>query len=102
MTPNNLPVGKFFMAFAMILLVLLLITGCASTPVPVKRTFPAVPQELTELCPDLKTVPPETTKLSDVMTVVVDNYALYYQCGDKVELWNEWYRQQREIFESVK
>jgi hypothetical protein len=102
MTPNDMPIGKFFIAFLIIVLVLLLLTGCASTPVPVKRTFPAVPQELTVLCPDLKSTAPDTTKLTDVMAVVVDNYALYHECSGKVELWNEWYRQQREIFDSVK
>jgi hypothetical protein len=33
---------------------------------------------------------------------VVENYAHYHECSARVELWNEWYTKQREIFESVK
>jgi hypothetical protein len=100
--PNELPVRKFFIAVAIIVLVFLLVlTGC-STTVPVSRKFPEAPTELRTLCPELKTLPPDTTRLSDVVSTVVENYAHYHECSARVELWNEWYTRQREIFESVK
>lgn len=82
------------------LLPVILLAGCLATPV--KRNFPEVPQELVTACPDLKNVPPGTDKLSEVLPVVVDNYSQYHECRIKVDMWVEWYKSQKEIFESVK
>jgi hypothetical protein len=84
----------------LILLAIVSLVGCASS-VPVKRTFPNVPEELKVACPDLKETQ-ETTKLSEVITVVVDNYGQYHECRAKVDTWIEWYNAQKAIFESVK
>lgn len=83
-----------------LLLVPLLLAGCLSTPV--KRTFPAVPDDLKIACPALQEVDPNTTKLSTVITVVAENYGTYQECKIKVDGWIEWYNTQRGIFESVK
>ena len=83
----------------LLLIPMLLLTGCLTTPV--KRNFPEVPKELVEACPDLKTVP-ETEKMSQVLKVVVDNYGQYHECKIKVDTWVEWYKTQKEIFDSVK
>ena len=85
----------------LILAAALALTAC-STTVPVKRSFPDVPEELRVACPDLKEVAEGTTELSEVLKVVVDNYAQYKECQIKVDLWTDWYKQQREIFELVK
>jgi hypothetical protein len=82
-----------------ILVAVLLITGCTSVPVTVK--FPDVPKDMLETCPDLKLVP-ETTKLSEVLPVVVDNYGQYYSCKDIVDNWIDWYNNQKKIFDSIK
>ena len=82
-----------------ILVAVLLITGCTSVPVTVK--FPDVPKDMLETCPDLKLVP-ETTKLSEVLPVVVDNYGQYYSCKDTVDNWIDWYNNQKKIFDSIK
>lgn len=84
-----------------ILIIALLLSGC-STAVPVKRTFPAVPESLTQECPDLKLVPEGTTKLSDVLGVVSENYGQYKECQIKVDLWRDWYDKQKKIFDEVK
>jgi hypothetical protein len=78
----------------------LLLAGCLNTPV--NRHFPEVPQDLKTACPDLEQVDPSTTKLSEVVRVVTDNYAQYHECRVKVDSWIEWYKTQRAIFESVK
>jgi len=88
------------MKIVLILATKLVLTGCLSTPV--KRTFPEVPKELMELCPNLKDVPEGTTKLSDVLRVVTDNYSQYHECQFKNELWKEWYDTQKQNFDSVK
>jgi shikimate kinase len=84
----------------LILLAIVSLIGCA-TSVPVQRTFPNVPAELKVACPELKETQ-ETTKLSEVISVVVDNYGQYHECRAKVDTWIEWYNAQKTIFESVK
>lgn len=84
------------------LIPVLLLTSCAVTHVPVKRTFPDVPEELKQACPDLKMVPEGTSELSKTLSVVVENYGQYKECQLKVELWNDWYTKQKQIFEEVK
>jgi hypothetical protein len=83
----------------LLLIPIVLLTGCLTTPV--KRNFPEVPQELMEACPDLKTVQ-ETEKLSEVLKVVTSNYGQYHECRIKVDTWVEWYKTQKQIFDSVK
>ena len=80
--------------------VVFVLTGCLDTPV--KRTFPEVPQDLLVACPDLKIVNTDTDKLSDVIRVVSSNYGQYQECKVTVDNWIEWYKTQKEIFNSVK
>ena len=77
----------------------LILSACS---VPVHRTFPDLPKSLTQECPDLQSVSIGTTKLSEILIVVSTNYSQYHQCRFQVESFQEWYKQQKEIFESVK
>jgi hypothetical protein len=88
-------------SFVLLIFIILafLATGC-STTVPVKRTFPEVPAEILQTCPDLSKTAP-TTKLSDVLVVVTENYSKYHECRIKVDAWIEWYKSQKEVFDSV-
>ncbi len=83
-----------------ILLSIILLSGCAATPV--KREFPKAPMELMVACPDLKEVAVGTTKLSEVVTTVTINYGQYHECRLTSDAWRDWYNVQREIFNSVK
>lgn len=84
---------KLFTIFVSLALI-----GCA---VPVQRTFPDVPTELKVACPDLNIIEP-TTKLSEVVKVVTNNYSQYQECQLKMDAWIEWYDKQKNIFNSVK
>jgi hypothetical protein len=77
------------------LIPMLLLVGCTS--VAVKQKFPEVPTELLASCSDLKQIQ-DTTKLSQVITVVVENYGQYHECKIKNNTWAEWYKTQREIY----
>jgi len=84
----------------LILLIPFLLAGCLfKQPVPVKQVWPDVPKELLEACPDLKKVEPNSAKLSDIISVVSDNYATYYDCKAKVDDWIVWYNGQKKIYE---
>ena len=77
------------------------LTGCAST-VPVKMSFPQIPEALKESCPDLQQANPDSTKLSDALKVVTANYGQYHECRIKMDTWLEWHSSQKKIFEEVK
>ena len=70
--------------------------------VPVSRDFPKAIEEIMQACPDLQRTSSETSKLSEVLQVVVSNYAQYHECRAKVDSWIKWYNEQKKIYESVK
>ena len=76
-----------------------MLSGCTSVPVMPK--FPDVPQDMLVSCPDLK-LAPDTSKLSEVLPVIVDNYGQYYTCKDNVDSWIDWYNSQKKIFDNIK
>lgn len=82
----------------LLLIPAIMLTGCLSDPVPIKQVWPTVPKELLEACPDLKQVDPKVDKLSDIILVVTDNYAQYYDCKAKVDDWIIWYNGQQKIY----
>jgi hypothetical protein len=84
----------------LMVLSLMVLTGCVTTPV--ERKFPEVPDYLKVKCSDLIEIDPKTKKLSEVVKVVSANYGLYQECLIKSESWINWYNQQKQIFESVK
>lgn len=83
------------------LLLAVLLTGC-STTVTVHQKWPNVPDDLMQACPELKLIDESTTKLSEVVSVVSDNYAISKECKIKVDTWIDWYNSQKKIYESVK
>lgn len=87
---------KKFLAILVITL-----SGCA-TNVPIIPPFPDVPETLMKACPDLKLVKDGTTKLSEVLSTVTDNYHQYYDCKSQVDDWIEWYKTQKGIFNKIK
>lgn len=81
---------------------LALLSGCITTA-PVKRTFPEAPEVLKKKCENLLTVERQDKILiTDMLKVIVQNYALYHECSLKVDGWNEWYEEQKKIFNAVK
>ena len=84
-----------------IILTALLISGCGTTAVPVRQTFPDAVTSLQEKCPDLKQIQGDKVSITDMLKVVVENYNTYYTCSNKVDGWNEWYTTQKEIFDKV-
>jgi hypothetical protein len=44
---------------------------------------------------------PSTVKASDLLDTVVVNYGTYYEVAEKLKGWQEWYRSQKAIFETL-
>ena len=83
------------------LLIVLLLAGC-STTIPVKQKFPNATPELMKKCESLKKVEGDKVAITEMLKVIVQNYSLYYECSTKVDGWQDWYNEQKKIFESVK
>lgn len=81
------------------LFIALLLAGC--TTVPVTQKFPDAPDILQQSCKSLEQVN-TTATISEFAKVVVNNYTEYYQCSTLVEGWQEWYKNQKKIFEELK
>jgi hypothetical protein len=79
----------------------IVLTAC-STPVPVSQRFPDVPKALIERCESLRKVEGDKVAITEMLKVVVQNYGMYYECAAKVDGWNDWYQEQKRIYESVK
>jgi hypothetical protein len=45
---------------------------------------------------------PSNIKASELLEAVVDNYGSCHENIEKLKAWQEWYREQKQIFESVK
>jgi hypothetical protein len=84
-----------------LLILSLVLAGC-STTVPVTMKFPDAPEELFQSCEDLEKVPADTKQLSVTAEVVIRNYGRYHTCSLKNEVWQQWYKEQKKIFDSVK
>ncbi len=84
-----------------ILIFTLLLTGC--TTVPVKIPFPTVSPQLMEPVGALK--PLDKTKeiqLSDIIENTITNAGSYYELKEKLFAWQQWYVEQKKIFENIK
>lgn len=79
----------------------LVLAGC-STTVPVKRTFPVVPEALLKECGALATINKPEVKLSELMDTVAKNYGKYHECAAVNEAWQEWYLEQKKVFDELK
>jgi len=85
-----------FLIFCVVVL-----SGC-STTVPVVAKFPAAPQSLMEPAEELVPLDPSKRELSDLLDNVAENYGRYHILELKYEAWQEWYKQQKNIFENIK
>jgi hypothetical protein len=83
-------------------LILVVLLSACSTPVPIKQKFPDVPKALVERCENLKKIEGDKVAITEMLKVVVQNYGMYYECAAKVDGWNDWYLEQKRIYESVK
>ena len=80
------------------------LSGCGmfTKLLPTMPEFPQPVKELTEPCPDLKQIEGDKVAMTDLLKAVVNNYTLYYQCSLKNDGWNEWYKEQKKLYDEVK
>lgn len=94
---------KLLKIFALTIFIILafLATGC-STVVPVTVKFPDAAPSLMTPADNLKKL--DTSKkvqLSDIIDNANDNATKYYELRIKYEAWQEWYKEQKSIFNEL-
>jgi hypothetical protein len=87
---------------ASLIVLSLLMVACGTKPVSVTQKFPDAPPELLKKCEQLKQVETGKVAITDLLKTVVENYALYYECSNRVDGWHDWHRVQKDVFDSVK
>jgi hypothetical protein len=91
------------MRYILIALLVATITGCSvKKPVLMMPEFPAPIKELTEKCNELKLIEGDQVAITEMLKVIVHNYTLYHQCSLKVDGWNEWYVEQKKIYDDLR
>jgi hypothetical protein len=76
-----------------------LLTGCVT--VPSSQKFPNNIDVLMQEPPELQEVTPGASA-TEVFNVVIINYGTYYEVANKLKGWQEWYRIQKENYNSNK
>lgn len=76
-----------------------LLTGCVT--VPSSQKFPNNIDVLMEAPPDLQETPTGASA-TEVFNVVIINYGTYYEVANKLKGWQEWYKTQKENYNSNK
>lgn len=84
-----------------IVIIFLFLSGCNHV-VPVTAKFPDAPDSLLVPPPKLITLPSDNRSLSDLLDNANKNYGTYYEIREKLLLWQEWFKAQKEIFDNVK
>lgn len=77
---------------------LLVLTGCATRIAGTGPVWPSTPPELTAPVADLTPLAEGKTSFSDMLLNINENYTAYYVLKNKFELWQQWYKEQKEIY----
>jgi uncharacterized protein YceK len=75
------------------------LTGCVT--VPVSQNFPKASDTLQKAPPELKEIPAGASA-SVIFDTVVENYGTYNEVATQLKGWQQWYVDQKKIFESAK
>lgn len=83
------------------LLLILVVLLSACTTAPVTQKMPVLPEELTKTCKPLTIIEGETTTLTELMKTVAKNYSSRHECAAQLEAVQEWYADQKKIFDKA-
>lgn len=84
-----------------LLIALLAVTLVGCVTVPVTQHFPKASDTLMAPPPALKEIPPGSSA-SSVFDTVIENYGTYHEVANQLRGWQQWYVDQKKIFDGVK
>lgn len=74
------------------------LVGC--TTVPVTQNFPRASDTLLTPPPELQEVPLGASA-SAVFDIVIENYGTYHEVANQLRGWQQWYQEQKKIFDGA-
>jgi hypothetical protein len=80
-----------------ILALVVVLTGCASTTVPVTMNFPQAPEPILLEPEKLEPLPEDTKEMSDLLENSTVNYGKHRELQLKYLQWQRWYETNRRI-----
>lgn len=87
------------MKLLLVALGLTVLIGCQT--VPVTQNFPRATDTLMTPPPELKEIPTGSTA-STIFETVIENYGTYNEVATQLRGWQQWYQEQKKIFDGVK
>ena len=85
----------------LIIVSLFLLSACANNVAPIMPKWPDAPADLQQPAQDLTPLPPEKRNLSHLISNSNDNYSQYYILKEKYEGWQNWYNNQKQIWQGL-
>ena len=79
------------------IIVAFLLTGCASTKVPVTMNFPQAPEPILLEPEKLEPLPEDAKELTDLLENTTVNYGKYRELKIKYLQWQRWYNTNRRL-----
>jgi hypothetical protein len=80
-----------------VLAVVLVLTGCASTTVPVTMNFPQAPEPILLEPEKLEPLPEDSKEMSDLLENSTVNYGKHRELQMKYLQWQRWYETNRRL-----
>ena len=80
-----------------VLAVVLVLTGCASTTVPVTMNFPQAPEPILMEPEKLEPLPEDAKEMSDLLENSTVNYGKHRELQMKYLQWQRWYETNRRL-----
>jgi hypothetical protein len=85
---------------ALIALFAVMLTGCKVLSAPAQPAkFPEAPEVLTQKLPDLIPLDPRMKKPKELLDNAAENYGICYQYLERSQAWENWYREQKTLYE---
>jgi len=84
-----------------VLAVVLVLTGCASTTVPVTMNFPQAPEPILMEPEKLEPLPEDAKEMSDLLENSTVNYGKHRELQMKYLQWQRWYETNRRLYKET-
>lgn len=86
-----------WLTILVVLILVVVLTGCATTKVPVTMNFPQAPEPILLEPEKLEPLPEDAKELTDLLENTTVNYGKYRELKIKYLQWQRWYNTNRRI-----
>jgi len=86
-----------WIAVLVVAILVIVLTGCASTTVPVTMNFPEAPEPILMELEKLDPLPEDATEMTDLLENSTVNYGKHRELQLKYQQWQRWYDTHRRL-----